>query len=546
MLNINDITQTDKPCQWSCSADSSTGGGSKPTQHKLNTRQSRFSCLSFTHHIKGLLFALILIAGVSIPASAQFTLTLSPSKDNQLTNGSTNNNGTCSNMDSYNTGGIDRRALYQFDISALPADAVITSASLKLYSIAVGTANTTVRAHRVTSNWDEGAACAAAGASNWTQRLTAGSNWTLAGGDYDPTASATLTGVSTANQFYSFTITSLVQAWENGTVANNGLILLNDLGFLGVSWTSKEWTTVSQRPALIINYTSASTQSTFSPAVDNVISQSTPSTNYGSALNTTISGGINLIQRPIMRFDLSAIPTNATVTSAALIWIKSGGDASIVNVSAHQITNPWTETGSIWTQRQAATNWTTAGGDFNATAAATVAIGNNGTYTYSIPTLVQNWINNPATNYGLLMKQVSETSGGEKYFHSKEVTDATLRPSLIVTYTTPSGSITKSIAIGSDDVEEEGSDGVFGGPGYMYTSSPDINLIRDDQAPSSGNQKIGLRFTGLTVPKNATITNAYLTFVAQAPVSPNTNSGATSLTIRGQAADNARDRKSVV
>jgi uncharacterized protein YjdB len=99
--------------------------------------------------------------------------------------------------------------------------------------------------------------------------------------------------------------------------------------------------------------------------------------------------------------------------------------------------------------------------------------------------------------------------------------------------------ITKSIATGADDVEEEGPDGVSGGPGYMYNTSTTIELIRDDQSPSSGNQKIGLRFTGLTIPKNAVITNAFITFVARSPVSPNTNNGSTSLTIRGEAADNA-------
>jgi len=99
--------------------------------------------------------------------------------------------------------------------------------------------------------------------------------------------------------------------------------------------------------------------------------------------------------------------------------------------------------------------------------------------------------------------------------------------------------ITKSIATGIDDVEEEGPDGIFGGPGYMYRSSTTIELIRDDWSPSSGNQKIGLRFTGMTIPANALITSAFLTFVAKTPVSPNVNTGTTNLTLRGEATDNS-------
>ncbi len=100
-------------------------------------------------------------------------------------------------------------------------------------------------------------------------------------------------------------------------------------------------------------------------------------------------------------------------------------------------------------------------------------------------------------------------------------------------------SITKSIATGSDDSEEGGVGSNFGtGHGYMYNSSPRIELTRDDQDPSSGNQTVGLRFTGLTIPKNAIITGAFLTFRGINPVAPNTNSETTNLTIKGEAADN--------
>lgn len=99
--------------------------------------------------------------------------------------------------------------------------------------------------------------------------------------------------------------------------------------------------------------------------------------------------------------------------------------------------------------------------------------------------------------------------------------------------------ITKSIATGTDDVEEGGVGSTFGtGHGYMYNTSPRIELTRDDQDPSSGNQTVGLRFTGMTIPKNAIITSAYLTFRGVTPVSPNSNSGTTNVTIKGQAADN--------
>lgn len=99
--------------------------------------------------------------------------------------------------------------------------------------------------------------------------------------------------------------------------------------------------------------------------------------------------------------------------------------------------------------------------------------------------------------------------------------------------------ITSSISSSSDDAEETGPDGLFNGVGYINLLSPDLELVRDDENPTSGAQFVGLRFENINIPKGATITNAYITFRAVATNSPNTNSGVTNLTIKAHASDNA-------
>ena len=97
--------------------------------------------------------------------------------------------------------------------------------------------------------------------------------------------------------------------------------------------------------------------------------------------------------------------------------------------------------------------------------------------------------------------------------------------------------ITKSIAAASDDAEEEGPTGTT--PNRMWLNSSDIELVSDIEPATCGDQKIGLRFTAMTIPAGATITDAYLTFRAIAADSPMTNSDATNLTIKGQLIANA-------
>jgi len=102
-----------------------------------------------------------------------------------------------------------------------------------------------------------------------------------------------------------------------------------------------------------------------------------------------------------------------------------------------------------------------------------------------------------------------------------------------------SGTVVYSITQSIDDAEEMGPDGLHMGPGAMYFTSSDIELVEDIQPPTSGTQTVGLRFNGINVPQGATITNAYLTFRAVSADSPNNNTGPTNLVIQAQASDDA-------
>ena len=90
-----------------------------------------------------------------------------------------------------------------------------------------------------------------------------------------------------------------------------------------------------------------------------------------------------------------------------------------------------------------------------------------------------------------------------------------------------SSSVDVRIATGADDVEQRLSDG------FMYHDSSDLELV-NDPGVAKGDQSIGMRFANLNIPQGVAITRAYLTFHVD-----ETSSEATSLTLRGQAADNA-------
>ena len=128
----------------------------------------------------------------------------------------------------------------------------------------------------------------------------------------------------------------------------------------------------------------------------------------------------------------------------------------------------------------------------------------------------------PNTTYHYRVVGVSSagtTNGGDVTFKTKT-----------------SGTTEVRVAASSDDAEQQGPEGAH--PGLMYLVSSDLELVADTESPTFGNQQVGMRFTGVNVPKGAIITKAYIRFRAVSADSPNTNNNPANLTIRGQAADN--------
>lgn len=146
-----------------------------------------------------------------------------------------------------------KRAVVKFSLAALPAGAVVTSATLSLYYFQnlIGAITLSTYVHRLTKAWAEAT-------SNWNVADT-GDPWATAGGDYDAVADAGPVSIdTTAGEWIDYNITALVQEWVAGT-ANHGVIFLTD-STGGVNnqrkvYSSDYLTDGTLRPKLVIEYT---------------------------------------------------------------------------------------------------------------------------------------------------------------------------------------------------------------------------------------------------------------------------------------------------
>ena len=170
------------------------------------------------------------------------------------------------------------------------------------------------------------------------------------------------------------------------------------------------------------------------------------------------------VLRSVMAFDIagSGIPAGSTINSVSLRLNVSSAQVGSRNVELHRLTADWgegasnagipTPPGGIWANAQTndatwthrffnTTTWTTPGGDFVATASAVTAVNFIGPYTWSTAQMasdVQGWLDNPATNFGWLLKIDNETPlHTAKRFDSRQNGTAANRPALTITYTPP-------------------------------------------------------------------------------------------------------------
>lgn len=175
--------------------------------------------------------------------------------------------------------------------------------------------------------------------------------------------------------------------------------------------------------------------------------------------------------RGLIHFDLSLIPSDATIDSATLHLFMSGvpfaPEARTHNV--HRITTDWTETGVTWNSRDGTTNWGTAGGDYEPTPIDSALTGTTADVwlEWDVKTDVQAFVDD-TSNYGWLIKDTSEDDGGcgRFLYRSREYTDTTKRPYLEVTYTEEApglcGDVNKDTSVDFIDVGLVGRHKLYG------------------------------------------------------------------------------------
>ncbi|GAB4375983.1 MAG: hypothetical protein Kow0042_21810 [Calditrichia bacterium] len=207
---------------------------------------------------------------------------------------------------------------------------------------------------------------------------------------------------------------------------------------------------------------SASIEVSINPVQDNTLYEdANGSLSNGSGIYFFVGNTLtSFSRRALLMFDIAGnIPAGAIIDSVYLKLNMSRTIAGNQDVALYRVLKPWGEGASnapgqegggapsapgdaTWIHTFYDTSfWANPGGDFAALPSATQSVDGLGTYTWgSTPLMsadVQDWLDNPATNFGWIAVGNESVNTTAKRFDSRENPNPNNRPLLTIYYSTP-------------------------------------------------------------------------------------------------------------
>jgi 3-phytase len=188
----------------------------------------------------------------------------------------------------------------------------------------------------------------------------------------------------------------------------------------------------------------------YSGTRDTMLLSDRATTNRGTATTLGVDG--NPDYAALISWDIRSIPSTAEVQSAQI-------QLQITDRSAHSyplyaVRRAWEERQATWRIAQQGVNWAAAGAqnsaDRDSVPIGTLTAPNSGPATITLNAagvnLVQSWIANPASNFGIIIQNYSPATDGID-FASREAGSVASRPKLTITYTVPAaGAVAQAVA----------------------------------------------------------------------------------------------------
>jgi hypothetical protein len=175
------------------------------------------------------------------------------------------------------------------------------------------------------------------------------------------------------------------------------------------------------------------------PSADSCMRDVAANTNFGDA-NPLLIGNAKapfvLQNRALLKFDLTGIPTDATIIGVTLTVVIFRSNTDPADFDLNRVLVDWSEYEVTWNNRSASTPWLAGGGqsgsEYVAAPSVTAPVDDTIFSSPGMVSDVQLWVRNSATNFGWIMLPTGNLAGTGKQLGSRE---SEFTPVLAVEYT---------------------------------------------------------------------------------------------------------------
>ena len=199
--------------------------------------------------------------------------------------------------------------------------------------------------------------------------------------------------------------------------------------------------------------------------------------NYGKKTTMHHKATANDQERGLIQFDLTPQAGN-NVLNATLYMYLDKGEGAGNTIESHRLTTAWEEGvemgvdgESNWDEATSTSSWTNPGGDYIASVEGTMATDSKGYKMMTLPiALVQDWIDNPSTNFGLMLL----STGGDPSKHIEFISfdgDASKKPYLELELGDPC----EEPSVGCEDINGDGNIIICHDPGIPSEQTQTIS-----------------------------------------------------------------------